>query len=155
MLVDYNSLSDTSKIYIFPSNRKFYAEEFPEVLRRTEDFLQDFKGMDSFFEIKYRRFLVLLISDLTPLSIEQNDVLVSYIQSLEKEFKISLLDRVNVCFKQGEYVQMKEIPEFKKLIKNKGVSKNTVVFDNLISRKQEYDCCWESKAGESWISHLF
>jgi len=66
-----------------------------------------------------------------------------------------LLDKVNVCFKQGQYVQLKEIPAFKLLIKNKGVSKKTVVFDNMINTKFEFDGSWEVPAGESWLSHFF
>jgi len=81
--------------------------------------------------------------------------LVNFIQSLESEFKITLLDKVNICFKQGEYVQLKEIPEFKKLIKNRGVSKKTIVFDNLINNKEEYEKSWEIPAENSWVSHYF
>ncbi len=155
MLADYNLLSETSKIYIYPSSRKFYKDEFPIINKRVEKYLNEFSTIDSFFEIKYQRFIVIIISDKTPLSIEQIDVLISFIQSLEKEFNLSLLDKVNVCFKQGEYVQLKEIPDFKKLIKNRGISKKTIVFDNLINTKEEYENYWEMSAESSWISHLF
>ncbi len=155
MLVDYNLLSETSKIYIYPSSRKFYTDEFPVVKGKVEKYLKEFSMVDSFFEIKYQRFIIIFISDKTPLSIEQNDELISFILSLEKEFKVTLLDKVNVCFKQGEYVQIKEISDFKKLIKNRGVSKKTIVLDNLINTKEEYENYWEMPAESSWISHLF
>ncbi len=155
MLVDYNLLPETSKIYIYPSSRKFYKDEFPIINKRVEKYLNEFSTIDSFFGIKYQRFIVIIISDKTPLSIDQIDILISFIQSLEKEFNLSLLDKVNVCFKQGEYVQLKEIPDFKKLIKNRGVSKKTIVFDNLINTKEEYENYWEMPAESSWVSHLF
>lgn len=155
MLVNYKSLLETSKIYIYPSGRKFYTDEFPVINKKVEKYLKEFSMIESFFEIKYQRFIIIIISDKTPLSINQNDDLIAFIQSLEKEFKLSLLDKVNVCFKQGEYVQLKEIPDFKKLIKNRGVSKKTIVFDNLINTKEEYESYWEMPAESSWISHLF
>jgi len=155
MLVDYNLLPETSKIYIYPSSRKFYTDEFSVINEKIEKYLKEFSAIDSFFEIKYQRFIIIIISDKTPLSIEQNDELISFILSLEKEFKITLLDKVNICFKQGEYVQLKEIPDFKKLIKNRGVSKKTIVLDNLINTKEEYENYWEMPAESSWISHLF
>ena len=155
MLVDYKSIAKASKVFIYPSSRKLYKDELPVFLEKIEKFLLEFKEVDSFFEIKYSRFIVIFISDQTSLDLKKNDDLVYFIQSLEKEFKITLLDKVNVCFKQGEYVQLKEIPEFKKLIKNKGVSKKTIVFDNLINIKEEYDNCWEVPAENSWISHFF
>ena len=67
------------------------------------------------------------ISEKTPLGLEEQNKLVEFIQELQKDYELIFLDKVNVCFKQGEYVQMKEIPDFKNLIKNKGVSKNTIV----------------------------
>jgi len=89
------------------------------------------------------------------LDLDNQNLLVDFILGLEKTFEISLLDKVNVCFKQGPYVQLKETPDFKLLIKNKGVSKKTIVFDNMINTKLEYEESWESPAGESWLSHFF
>jgi len=155
MIIDYHSLSDFSKVFIYPSNRKFYTNEISGVNNKIEKFLANFKDIDSFFEIKYQRFLVIFISDKTPLTIDQNDQLVTFILSLEVDYKISLIDKVNVCFKQGEYVQLKEIPDFKKLIKNKGVSKKTIVFNQFINNKVEYENSWETPASESWVSHMF
>lgn len=155
MLIDYKSLSDNSKIYIYPSNRKFYSNELLIIDERLKQFFETFEESEISYKIKYGRFIIVFVSDKTPLSIDLNDKLVTFIFSLEKEFKLSLLDKVNVCFKQGEYVQLKEMGEFKKLIKNKGVSKKTIVFDNLIVNKKEFENCWEAPAGESWISHFF
>ncbi len=155
MLVGFNTLSETSKVLIYPSNRKFYKDEFPVFIEKVSQFLNKFRDIDACFKIKYNRFILFFISDETPLTLEQNNELVTFVQSLENEFKVTLLDKVNVCFKQGEYVQMKEITDFKKLIKNKGVSKKTIVFDNLINTKEEYENYWELPADESWISHFF
>lgn len=155
MLVDYKSLSDTSKIFIYPSNRKFYSNEIPIIEEKINLFIQKFESIKFSFKMRYHRFLIFFVSDDTPISLDQNDELVSFIFSLEQEFKISLIDKVNVCFKQGDYVQLKEISDFKKLIKNKGVSKKTIIFDNLIINKKEFENCWETPAGESWISHFF
>jgi len=155
MLVDKNLLSDNSKIYIFPSNRKLYPKEIPLIKVKMETFLKEISKIDLAFEIQYDRFLILLVSHETPLNMEQNDALVNLIQQFEKEYKITLLDKVNVCFKQGEFVQLKEMNAFKKLIKSKGVSKKTIIFNNLITTKSEYDCCWETPAEDSWISHYF
>lgn len=155
MIVDYKALSDFSKIFIYPSNRKFYKDETLEIKKKIEIFLNNFDKVDCFFVIRYDRFIVFFISDRTQLTIEQNDQLVTFILSLETEYNISLLDKVNVCFKQGEYVQLKEIPEFKKLIKNKGISNKTIVFNNFISIKEEYENSWELPASDSWVSHMF
>jgi len=155
MLVAPKDLTSEAKIMIYPGSRKFFPNEIPVLREQLDSFCSGFKGIDICCEIKYDRFLVFMISEATPLDLDSQNLLVDFVLSLEKKFEISLLDKVNVCFKQGQYVQLKEIPAFKLLIKNKGVSKKTVVFDNMINTKFEYDDSWEVPAGESWLSHFF
>lgn len=155
MLKSIESLSDDSRVFIYPGSRKFYPQELPVFREKLEEFCQSLEGVELAFEIKYDRFLVFVVADKTPLDLDQQNILVDFVQGLENEFSIVLLDKVNVCFKQGEYVQLKEVKDFKKLIKNKGVSKNTIVFDLLINTKDEYEQFFEVPAQDSWVSHFF
>ncbi len=155
MKVTYESLADGSRIFIYPASRKFYSEELPVIQLRLQEFCEAFDGVDLTCKIDYDRFLVFIISEQTPLDLDQQNVLVGFVQDLEKEFDLVLLDKVNVFFKQGQYVQLKEIPEFKKLIRNRGVSKKTIVFDLMVNNKYEYEHYSEVPAGESWVSHFF
>ncbi len=155
MIQPNTSFSDDARVYIFPASRKFYQQELSILEDKIQQFAtNDFK-VDLGYALQYDRFIIFLVSEETSLSLQENDQLIGFIQSLEKELDIVLLDKVNVCFKQGDYVQMKQIPEFKKMIKNRGVSKKTIVFNNLINTKSELECCWEVPADDSWISHFF
>ena len=82
MTVDYKDLPETSKIYIYPASRKLYPKEVPVVVEKVNLFLDNLSKIDLFFEIKYDRFLLLFVSDLTPLSPEENEGLVSLILSM-------------------------------------------------------------------------
>lgn len=155
MLQSYKSLSDESKVLIFPGSRKFYPNELAGLQEKLEGFCQKLSGIELGYELKYNRFIVFVISDQTPMDLDRHNELIGFVQELETTFDMVLLDKVNVCFKQGEYVQLKEIPDFKALIKNKGVSKKTIVFDHMINTKQEYETVWELPAGESWLAHYF
>lgn len=155
MLVTYEELTSEAKVLIYPGSRKLFPVELPEIEQKLTNFCQELDGIDICFKLEYNRFIVFIISEETPLSLEQHNLLVGFVQELEKHFDLTLLDKVNVCFKQGQYVQMKEIPDFKVLIKNKGVSKKTVVFDHMINTKYEFENSWEIPAEESWLSHFF
>ena len=154
MLVPVDALPETSRVYYYPSSRKFYPDEISGLKTKIEAFCQELKGSKIAYELAYDRFLIFFVSDVTPLSREKNDELVEFVLGLEKEYEVSLLDKVNVCFKQGEFVQRKEIKEFKKLIKNRSVSRRTVVLDPMINTKAEYLSNWEVPLSESWLSHL-
>ncbi len=66
------------------------------------------------------------------------DASVHFIQSLQEKFDIDLLDKMNVTFYSGDYIAYKPLPEFRKMAKEKSVSKNTIVFNNLVNTKAEY-----------------
>jgi hypothetical protein len=57
---------------------------------------------------------------------------------------------MNVSYKQGEFVAYKTLIDFRAMAKNKSVSKNTIVFNNLVTNKEEYLNHWEVPAEESW-----
>ena len=78
------------------------------------------------------------------------DASVQFIQELERVYSVDLMDKMNVSYKQGEYVAYKTLTDFKKMAKNKAVSKNTIVFNNLVNSKSEYQEFWEVPASESW-----
>lgn len=154
-MVPLESLTTEAKVFIFPGSRKFFPAEIPEFEEGLREFCESFQELSIAYAIRYDRFIVFAVDDSKAMGLDEHNKIVDFIQGLEKQYQLNLLDKVNVCFKQGPYVQMKEIPDFKNLIKNKGVSKNTVVFDNMITTKFEYDNFWEVPAGNSWLSHFF
>ena len=72
--------------------------------------------------------------------------------ALQNTYEVVLIDRMNVCFKQGEYVQYKELKDFKKLVKNKAVTAKTIIFDNLITSKYDFENYWEVPIEDSWYN---
>ena len=60
------------------------------------------------------------------------------------------MDKMNVSYKQGEFVAYKPLSDFRKMAKDKAVSKNTIVFNNLVSNKAEFVNNWKVPAKDSW-----
>ena len=141
MHVDFDTLPENSKIWIYQSDRKFYPQEREEISQKTEAFLnnwsQDGEGITASYQIKYNRFIIFAVdASNISLSIESIDTSVMFIINLQSEYKIELLDKLNVCFKQCEFVQYQELKAFQKLIKSKSISAKTIVFNNLINTKE-------------------
>ncbi|MHA7864091.1 ABC transporter ATPase [Flagellimonas marinaquae] len=159
MLVDFNELPDNARIWIYQADRSFTQEELQELEESLTEFLTEWTAHGSHlhagFEIRYKRFIVIGL-DQTNVSASgcSIDASVHYIQSLEKKYQVQLLDRMNVSFKQGEFIAYKPLTDFKKLAKAKSVSANTIVFNNLVATKQEYLENWEVPASESWHSRF-
>ncbi|NAY91253.1 ABC transporter ATPase [Muricauda sp. JGD-17] len=155
MLVDFSKLPDHSRVWIYQCNRSFTDDEIAEIEQQLSSFLKEWTAhgseLHAGFEIKYKRFIIIGL-DQTNASASgcSIDASVHFIQSLEQQYEVSLLDRMNVSFKQGEYVTYKPLKDFKKMAKEKAVSKNTIVFNNLVATKLDYLENWEVPASDSW-----
>ncbi|MGB3151257.1 MAG: ABC transporter ATPase [Maribacter sp.] len=155
MLVDFKVLPDTSRIWIYQANRTFTDKELEEITKELDEFIQNWtahgQDLKSGYEIRYKRFLVIALDQSSQFATGCSiDASVHFIQSLEKRYNVELLDKMNVSYKQGEFVAYKTLLEFKKMAKQKAISKKTIVFNNLVASKGEYKEHWEVPASESW-----
>tara|TARA_B100000809_G_C15042852_1_gene496207 strand:- start:604 stop:1086 length:483 start_codon:yes stop_codon:yes gene_type:complete len=157
MFVDYKSISNEAKVWVYPSSRKFYPAEIPEIEQQLKKFVENWKLEDENFKVSYQflynRFIILVADDSeTALTNADIDASVAFILQLQETYKVALLDKMNACFKQGEYVQYKELKDFKKLLKNKAVTAKTIIFDNLINNKEDLENYWELAIEDSWYN---
>lgn len=159
MLVDFNTLPDESRVWIYQANRSFSEEEIEEIQSRLEEFIENWtvhgSDLQSGYCIKYKRFIIIgLNQNINSASGCSIDASVHFIQQLEKDFNVDLLDKMNVSYKQGEFVAYKTLTDFRQMAKDKAVSKNTIVFNNLVNTIAEFKENWEVPASESWHSRF-
>jgi hypothetical protein len=156
MFVDYKSISNDAKVWIYPSSRKFYPTEIEEIEEKIKTFVENWKFDDEDFKVSYQflynRFIILVAEDDVALTNVDIDASVAFILQLQETYKVELLDKMNACFKQGEYVQYKELKDFKKLLKNKAVTGKTIIFDNLVNNKEDLENYWELSIENSWYN---
>lgn len=160
MYVPFDTLPEESRIWIYQSNRKFSDEEFAEIEVELQQFLTGWAAhgtsLESSYVLKYNRFIIIAVNQdvqaATGCSIDSS---VEFIQSLERKYSVDLLDKMNVTFKQGEHIAHKPLIDFKKMVKEKSVTENTIVFNNLINNIQEFNESWEVAAADSWHSRFF
>lgn len=159
MLIDFKKLPDDSRIWIYQANRKLSEEEIEKIKEETADFLVKWTAhgatLEAGFEIRYNRFIIIGLNQATVAASGCSiDASVHFIQSLEEKFDVDLLDKMNVTYYNGDYIAYKSLNDFRKMAKNKAVSKNTIVFNNLVNTKAEYLENWEVPAHESWHSRF-
>jgi hypothetical protein len=160
MYVPFDTLPDESRIWIYQSSRKFQENEIALITNRLEQFIAQWaahgKPLAASFTISYNRFIIISVNEeeqhVTGCSI---DASVGVIQELEKELKVELLDKLNVTFKLGEFIVHKSILDFKQMVKDKAVSDQTIVFNNLVNTIGEWRDFWEVPATESWHKRFF
>ncbi|SFN68790.1 hypothetical protein SAMN04487989_102438 [Bizionia echini] len=155
MLVDFNTLPKDSRVWIYQANRTFTDIELQEMQSKLNTFIENWTAhgsdLQAGYTIKYKRFIVLALNQnmnkATGCSI---DASVHFIQELEKEYDVDLMDKMNVSYKQGDFIAYKTLTDFRQMAKDRAVSKNTIVFNNLVNNIAEFNEHWEVPASESW-----
>lgn len=160
MLVDFKELPSEARIWIYQSNRPFTEAELPELKDLLDTFLEQWTAhgqkLKAGYELPYNRFIVIgLDQNQASASGCSIDASVHFIQGLEQKYSVDLLDKMNVTYKQGKFVAHKALMDFKNMTKQGAVGPNTVVFNNLVATKGEYEENWEVPAKESWHARFF
>lgn len=155
MYVPFENLPDSARVWVYQSNHPFKEEDLPALHRDLEQFITAWTvhgaDLSASYKIEYNRFIVLGVDeDYAATSGCSVDASVHFIQHLEEKYKIDLLDKMNVVYRQGEYLAFKALKDFKKMVKDRAVSPETVVFNNLVNTKLEFEEYWEVPLKESW-----
>lgn len=160
MLVDFNELPEESRVWIYQANRSFSEDELNRIESQIKEFLTNWAAhgseLNAGYTIKYKRFIVFgLNQNLNAATGCSIDASVQFIQQLEQEYNVDLMDKMNVSFKQGQFVAYKPLSDFRKMVKQKSVNEKTIVFNNLVNNIAEFKENWEVPASESWHSRFF
>ncbi|MBO6606383.1 ABC transporter ATPase [Psychroserpens sp.] len=155
MLVEFNTLPEESRVWIYQANRSFTENELNEIRAKLDTFIKQWTAhgsdLQAGYTIEYKRFIVIALNqNLNAATGCSIDASVHFIQQLENDYSVDLMDKMNVSYKQGEFVAYKSLLDFKKMAKDRAISKNTIVFNNLVTNIAEFKENWEVPASESW-----
>lgn len=155
MFTEYKNLPKNSRVWIYQSNREFTEKEVDYIATKAEEFIHnwtrhgdDLKGS---FTIKYNQFLVLAVDEgfnnVSGCSIDSS---VRFIQQLENELQLDLLDKMNIAFKDKDNINLVKLSDFQKFAKHKKITTETIVFNNMVNTKEDFENNWEVQAKQSW-----
>ena len=159
MKTPFDKLTDNARIWIYPSSRKLSDSEVEEIKILCTEFTNKWTSHNASLlasvDIPYNRFIIIgLETNFNIASGCSIDSSVHFIQSLEKKYNIILLDKMNVTFKQGEYLTYKSLNDFKNMAKKGSVNVDTIVFNNLVNDIAGYRSEWEIPMKDSWHSRF-
>ncbi len=155
MFVDYKDLPNNSRVWVYQSTREFTPNEIHLIEEKARDFVNQWtrhgQNLKGSFTIKYNQFLVLAVDEgfnnVSGCSIDSS---VHFVQELEKVLQVDLMDKMNISFKDGDIINIVKMNAFKNYAKENKITSDTVVFNNMISTKEEFENSWEIPASQSW-----
>jgi hypothetical protein len=153
-------ISENSRIWIYQSNRELQPVEQEQIQRGlnafTSQWLAHGHQLTALAEIRYHRFIILMVDEdragATGCSIDKS---VNLMKEIEDEFKVSLFDRFNIAYRDGDAIKSCSRAEFENLISSGTINENTLVFNNLVPTVRELNTQWEVPLKDSWHAQVF
>ena len=154
MLVEFTKLDKKSRIWVFQSKDQLDESTYNLIKKKISVFLENWKSHQKSFEssfiIKYKTFVVIAADETNLVSGCSIDSLINFVKSIEDEFKINLLDKLDVKYKIGNDINTANLNEFKKICKNIDINDKLIVFNNLVKNIDDFEKKWEVDIRKSW-----
>lgn len=151
----YNDLSDDSRIWIYQSDRELQSGEVEEIRSKGRAFTQEWAAhgtsLTAEMEVFYNRFIVLFADETNAgasgCSIDSS---VHFIQKLEQDYGVNLMDRLQLAYREGGNIIIKRMADFEEKVAKGDITEDTIVFNNLVRTKKEFIEGWEVPVKNSW-----
>lgn len=160
MLVDFKLLSDSSKLWVFQSDKIISPSNQKILINEISPFLTDWSShgaeIKSSFEIRYDLFLIISVDEeINSASGCSIDKLTNFIIRISNEIGVDFFNRLNVAYKSdSEKINLRSLSDFKTLIFEGKINEESIVFNNLIKTKKDYIEQWEVQLKNSWHKTL-
>ena len=151
MYIDFNDMSDDSKLWIYQSHRKMTSKETVKIKAQLCDFCSSWeshgKRVKSSFQL-HDWFVFLLVDEsdfiTSGCSIDSS---VKLIKKIALSYDINFFNRTNIAYMQDNQIEVSPLQDFKKIMKN-----TTIIYDNSITRKKQLNDAWRVRVGDTWLS---
>ena len=155
----YDSMPSDSRVWIYQSDRPFMGDEKNKINDQLSQFVHQWishnQALKAYGSLFHNQFVVLMVDEsqagASGCSIDSS---VHFIKSLEANFQVNFFDRMNFAFLQNDKVKTAQRAIFSDLYQKQEIDGNTLVFNNLVKNKSEFESSWIVPLKDSWHARM-
>jgi len=157
MIVDFKTMPDDSRIWIYQSNRDFNESEIGIINDKTTSFLDNWQAHGKDLECSYsiidKRFIIIAVNEsFNPIGGCSIDFSLQLIKDISNTIGIDLLNRLVVNLKIDNRLESLSLGDLKNKIKDGDFSPETIIFNTAVNSKSELLNNFEIDIKSSWLS---
>ncbi len=147
---------DSSRAWIYQSNRPFSAGEAREIGEQLNQFYAQWDShgaaVKGWAGLLFGQFIVVLADEeATGVSGCSTDGMVRVVKSLERQYSVQLFDRLTLTFLVEGKAQMLPLSQVSYALEKGFLSPDTPMFDNTVQTKGELLHRWLSPLRATWL----
>jgi hypothetical protein len=159
MLIPFENMPKTSRIWIYQANRNFSETEIQKIssvlLIKMEAWAAHGASLLSAFNIFHNRFVVVALDE------NQNaasgcsiDASTHWFKELGADLNINFFDR-SIAYMFDNEIHTVDLLGVKKAVSDEMISAETITFNNLINTLGDFEQNWKVPASKSWLKKYF
>ena len=159
MYIPFMQLSDAARIWIYQASRPL-TQEASALLQKVQDFVEQWaahgRPLQGSATLRYDQFLILAVEEsLQSVTGCEVDASIQLVRDQERAFQITLLDRTCIAFRQEQKNMLVPLAQLAAQIQQGIVAKETLIFDNTITKKGDLADKWLVPAQATWLGKYF
>ncbi len=152
---DYQSLPPTTRVWIYQAAQAFSETDIPQLKKELSQFAERWashsRQLRAYGDVLFDRFIILMVDEsqvgASGCSIDSS---VNYLRQLGEAYKLDLFDRMTFAWLENGEVKTAKSDEFPALFSEGKITYETLVFDNLVNNKADFEEKWLKPLGQSW-----
>jgi hypothetical protein len=151
-------MPSNARVWVYTSKNELDEDDVNHIKVRMDEFIDSWDShgelVDGGFEVRDNRFIIVYASEEKGrLCGRAADASVKIIKELEDELETELLNRLNIAYKlpKTNKVEVADYPQFIKMVERNELPPSTIVYNNAVSNKSEFDKNWQQPLSESWV----
>jgi len=146
-----------SRVWIYQSNRLFLISEALQLEEMLEEFAGQWKShgapVKAYANLLFGQFIVLMADEtVTGVGGCSTDSSVHFIQKIQTEFKVDLLNRQNLAFLVKDKIETIPMAQVNYALENGFITPDTIYFNNLVVDKAALLSDWMVPVKKSWLA---
>lgn len=160
MLVSFDQMPDTSRLWVYQAERTLNPFEQDLVRDATSKFLEEWtahgSNLKASYDLMHDQFLVITldenVSQASGCSIDSS---VNHIRNLEGMLGVSLINNDKVAFLIDDKVELLPAIGLKQALLKKEVASSTKVFNNTVQNLGDFKSDWLVESSQTWVNRFF
>ena len=155
-MTTFKDLADSSKVWIYQSDRAFDDRETSGIRSALRNFVQNWTShgeqLYAFADVYFQNFIVIMVDQevakATGCAIDKS---VAFIKEIERAFEVNLFKRTAIAYLDKDEIKTTTKRKFLNLIESGELTLDTIIFNNTVKKKSDFESKWKVKVKESWL----
>jgi len=157
--MDFSSLPDHSRVWVYQSNRPFTDEEVSEIRAFAQEFVQGWashgNALTAGIEVRHNLFIIIAVDEAQAMASGCSiDKSVHFVKAMAHKYKVDLFDRMTIAYQSSHGLETATMLAFEQLLATGTLNETTLVFNNLVKDLAELKSKWQVPVHESWHQRL-